>query len=411
VARQINKLNPKSIAAPKEPGRYGDGQGLYLNVAVGGSRSWIFLYRSGGRLREMGLGSVASVSLAEARALAAEARSAIGRGVDPIGERRRERAKGTATFQVVATELYENRRERWAPRTQAQWLKILERHCKLIWDMPVDQIDVAKVVAVLKPIWLTKSETGGRVRAQVEMVLDSAKVRGLIPDDRANPARWKAGLSHLLAKKPRLQRGHHSAAPLSEIPTIVTRLRERPAIAARCLEFTILNACRSQESLRSRWREIDLEKRIWSIPAFDAATGERRMKGGVAHVVPLSDRALEILADMERGRHPGSDFVFCGEQPGRSLSGTALRMLHARMLVGYTIHGYRSCFKDWCSDVGGFPDELSEVALAHQVGTAARRAYARSDMIERRRAMMQAWADFCSGKAAENIIQLRTVNQ
>lgn len=401
MAQRINRLNARTVETLKTPGRHADGGNLYLVITPTAGRHWAFLYRSRGRLREMGLGSAGAVGLARARELAAHCRAQLADGVDPIDARRVDEAKGEASFRAVAEDLHASKKGEWRnAKSEAQWLTALENHCGAIWQKRVDEITVADVLAVLKPIWIAKAETAGRVRGRIEAVLDAARVRGMIPEDRANPARWRGSLSSLLPKRQRLQRGHFKAMPFADVSAFVSDLRERPAIAARCLEFAILTAARSGEALGARWSEIDMEACLWTLPGT-------RMKAGKTHRVPLSDPCITILREMEQLRSPGSAFVFPGTKAGRPLSVMALEMLLRRMKVDDTVHGFRSSFRDWCGECTSYPREIAEAALSHQVGDAVERAYRRGDALEKRRALMQAWADYCGQVTVPNVVPIR----
>ena len=401
MARRINRLNARTVETLKTPGRHADGGNLYLVITPTGGRHWAFLYRSRGRLREMGLGSAGAVGLARARELAAQCRAQLADGVDPIDARRVDEAKGEASFRAVAEDLHASKKGEWRnAKSEAQWLTTLENHGGAIWHKRVDEITVADVLAVLKPIWIAKAETAGRVRGRIEAVLDAARVRGLLPEDRANPARWRGTLSYLLPKRQRLQRGHLKAMPFADVAAFVSDVRERPAIAARCLEFAILTAARSGEALGARWSEIDMAACLWTLPGT-------RMKAGKTHRVPLSDRCMALLREMEHVRSPGSAFVFPGTKAGRPLSVMALEMLLRRMKVDDTVHGFRSTFRDWCGECTSYPREIAEAALSHQVGDAVERAYRRGDALEKRRALMQAWADYCGQVTMPNVVPIR----
>ena len=257
-------------------------------------------------------------------------------------------------------------------------------------------ISTNDVLEVLKPIWQDKPETASRLRGRIEKVLDAAKVKGLRSGE--NPARWRGHLDHLLPKPKKLARGHHPALPFDDVPAFLADLRTRTSVAARALEFTILTAARSGETLGVRWDEIDLEKKLWAVP-------KARMKGHREHRVPLSGPALAILRSLEPLRT--SDFVFPGQRRGKPLSNMAMEMLLRRMKRDMiSVHGFRSSFRDWASERTPTPHEVCEMALAHVISNKAEAAYRRGDLFEKRRALMDAWAAFCDGVAAE-VAQLR----
>jgi integrase len=352
----------------------------------------------------MGLGPAGKggVPLAEARGAAEACREQIRKGLDPIEARKAEKSKGGTSFREVAEALHAARQDGWrSEKTRKHWLRSLERHCGPIWNMDVADIEVADVVKVLRPIWTSKAETAGKVRSRIQEVLDAAKHKGMIADDRRNPAQWRGVLVHELPQRQSLQRGHFRSMPYGEIAAFVAAVRTRPATAARCLEFLILNASRSAEALGGRWSEIDLVARLWTIP------GER-MKEGKAHVVPLSSRALEILAEMQTLRTAANPFVFPGTKAGKGLSPMALEMLMRRMKVeNATPHGFRATFRTWAGDCTSHPREVAELALAHAVGNEVERSYNRGTALERRRALMQQWADFLDGVMVDNVVSLQ----
>jgi integrase len=247
----------------------------------------------------------------------------------------------------------------------------------------LDEITREDIVLLLRPIWLTKNETASRLRGRIEAVLDAAKAEGFRTGE--NPAAWKGNLEHSLPAAPKLMRGHHAAMPYRAVPGFVQALRRRDATAARALEFLVLTAARTGEVLGLTWDEVDFERALWKVPPA-------RMKAGREHRVPLSERAIDILRQMEDLRSGTSDYVFQGRR-GRPLSGMAMQMLLRRMnLNDVTVHGFRSSFRDWVSEETDFPRELAEAALAHVVGDATERAYRRGDALERRRELMEAWS-------------------
>ena len=408
MALRLKRLNARAVATMDKPGRHADGGGLYLAISrTGGTvrRRWVFLYRRNGRLREMGLGGVATVSLAQARELAAAYRNELAAGRDPLEVRatqRRARAEAR-TFGEVAEAYYAAKSVEWRnAKVRKQWLTPLRTYAARLFPMPVDTIGIEDVVAVLEPIWKTKPETASRVRGRIEAVLDAARARKLIPRNEVNPALWRGHLSHLLPKRKRLTRGHHAAMAYRDVPAFVERLRDRNAVAALALEFLVLTACRTSEVLGARWAEIDMTDRVWTIPAD-------RMKGGRQHRVPLSRRALEILAAMQELR--AGQFVFPGNRSGRPLSTMALEMLLRRMQVeNATVHGFRSAFRDWAGDATEFPRELAEAALAHVAGDQVERAYRRSDALERRRELMEAWAQYLDCLEVPRAVPHRTAS-
>lgn len=397
MARALNKLNARTVATLKKPGRHSDGGGLYLALTPTGEslrRRWVFLFRWDGKQREMGLGSASSVPLAKARDLAAACRLELAGGQNPLEQRRvREEAErlardGQKTFGEIADQLIAAKSPEWRnAKHRAQWKMTLEVYAAPLRPMPVADVRTGHVLEVLQPIWLEKPETASRLRGRIEAVLDAARARGLIPEHSANPARWRGHLDHLLPKAQKLTRGHHAAMPFADVPAFVARLRERPALAAMALEFTILTGSRTGEALGARWSEMDLGNGVWTIPA-------NRMKQGREHRVALSSRVLEILRELQAVQ--SSEYVFPGQKPGRPLSQMSMEMVLRRMKVtDATVHGFRSSFREWCGDATDFPREVAEAAISHVTGDATERAYRRGDALEKRRELMEAWAIFC----------------
>jgi len=393
--RKQNLLTARTVETAKAPGRYSDGNGLYLAVRRGGSKQWMFLYRRDGKLKEMGLGSPAKgVTLARARELRDETRAVMARGGDPLEVRRQseQAALGIPTFGVYALALVERIEEGFSnPKHRQQWRNTLETYCAPIWDTRIDKVDTAGVLDCLTPIWQSKPETASRVRGRIERVLNAAKAEKLRAGE--NPAAWRGHLDATLPKPAKLTRGHHAALAYNELSAFMADLRARPATAALALEMAILTATRTSEVLKARWPEFDLDAGLWTIPA-------ERMKTRREHRVALSKRALAIVSELDKART--SEFVFPGQKPGKPLSNMAMLMLLERMgkRGAITSHGFRSTFSDWASEVSPYSSELRETALAHTIGNKAEAAYRRGDALEKRRAMMEAWAQWCEPKAA-----------
>jgi integrase len=392
--RKQNLLTARTIEAAKEPGRHSDGNGLYLVVRPGGSKQWTFLYRRDGKLKEMGLGSpLKGVTLAMARGLRDEARALMARGVDPLEARRQfeQASSGVPTFGSYALALVDRIEEGFSnPKHRQQWRNTLKTYCAPIWTLPIDRIDTAGVLACLTPIWQAKAETASRVRGRIERVLNAAKAEWLRAGE--NPAAWRGHLDATLPKPGKLTRGHHAALPYADMPTFMADLRARPALAALALELAVLTATRTSEVLNARWAEFDLDAGLWTIPA-------ERMKARREHRVALSRRAVAFVTGLEKART--SEFVFPGQKPNKPLSNMAMLMLLDRMgrRGSITSHGFRSTFSDWASEVSPYSSELRETALAHTIGNKAEAAYRRGDALEKRRAMMEAWAQWCEPKA------------
>jgi integrase len=393
MGRTSKRLSALDVKANSEPGRYADGDGLYLNVAAGKSKSWVFLWMKNGKRREMGLGSYPTISLVAARQRAEECRRQVAEGLDPIAERKRNAPVtfAEAADQFIASMASSFRNE----KHRDQWKMTLgDAYCAELRKRPISDVSTEDVLQVLTPIWPSKSETASRIRGRVERVLDFATVKGWRSGE--NPARWRGHLKNALPARQKLARGHHAAMPYAKVPAYVTRLQFAEAMAARGLEFLILTASRSGEVLGAKWPEFDLEEAVWTVPA-------ERMKAGKEHRVPLSPRAVAIVKDLREAKV--NDYVFPGEKKDRPLSGMAFAMLMRRMKVGqYTAHGFRSAFRDWAGDETSYPRELAEAALAHRVGDATEQAYRRSDALGRRRKLMVAWADYCLG--AKKLLRL-----
>ena len=269
----------------------------------------------------------------------------------------------------------------------------LAAYAASLGDKPVDTITTDDVLTVLNPIWTEKSETASRVRGRIEKILDAAKAKGYRQGE--NPARWRGHLDHLLPKQSKITRGHYAAMPYESVPAFVRRLRESDSVAALALEFCILTAARSGEVLGARWSEIDLDKKIWTVPAH-------RMKAGREHRVPLPECAVAILrqlAEIKTG-----DLVFPGQRKDRPLSDAALRRMK---IEGVTVHGFRSSFRDWAGNETHFPRDLIETGLAHVIGDKAELAYRRSDALEKRRKLMEAWANYCDPTRTAKVLQMR----
>lgn len=387
TAREVQTLGP---------GKHGDGGGLYL-IVEGPARRWQFRYLFEGKRRELGLGGLRKVSLANARVKAAEAAECVGKGMDPLQVR--DDQKAAAQAERAAAQTFGDFADAWFEASVApglrnakhvwQWRQTLgDDYCLAIRGKSIASIDTADVLAVLKPVWNEKPETATRLRGRIERVLDAATVMGA-RGASANPARWRGHLDNLLPQPSKLTRGHHAAMPWSEIPAFMKRLAEREAMTALALQFIILTCARAGEALQARWSEMDLEAKVWTVPA-------PKMKGGKQHRVPLTDAALAILERVQPlapGRHDA--LVFPG--PGiRPMGSEALEALRKRMGAGaYTTHGFRSAFRDWAGEMTDAPREIAEGCLAHEVGNAVERAYRRGDALEKRRQLLHRWAGFC----------------
>jgi integrase len=403
MAQLTNRLSAAKVAKETKPGMYADGGGLYLRISKGrnSGKRWVLIYRrpKDGKRCEMGLGGVAAVTLARARAKAAEARVHISDGRDPRTVK--DSAIQMPTFGEMADRHIAAMEPNWRnPKHRAQWKMTLEVYAKPLRAKPVDQITTADVLEVLQPIWQKIPETASRVRGRIENVLDAAKVLGFRSGE--NPAAWRGHLKLILPARRTLTRGHHRAMPIDDLPEFMLRLSQREAVAARCLEFAILTAARSGEALGARWKEIDVKNKVWTVPAT------RMLKSDREHRVPLIERTLAILQELESVRDDASNpFVFPGQRRDKPLSDMALEMLLRRMKVTDTVHGFRSTFRDWAGNRTSFPRELAEHALSHQIGDKVEQAYRRDDALERRRPLMDAWCAFCKQQYEGNVVPLR----
>lgn len=403
MARTLSKLSDASAKAAKKPGRYSDGGGLYLNVSPSGAKSWVFMWVKDGRRREMGMGSYPLVTLAKARQKANEHRLAVQEGRDPIAEKSKE---AEPTFGECADRYIESIRSEWRnAKHEYQWKQTLgDTYCRSIRTKRVSLVTTDDVLKVLSPVWQAKSETASRLRGRMERVLEFAKVKGWRSGE--NPAAWRGNLRNLLPKRQKLQRGHQPAMPYKDVPGFMAKLRKAEGMSARALEFTILTVARSGETLGARWTEIDFPHKLWKVPA-------ERMKAGEAHTVPLPVAAMTLLETLKENRT--GDYIFPGlprpgnkkdAKHGRPLSNMSMMMMLRRMKLGeLSVHGFRSSFRDWCGDATSFPREVAEAALAHKVGNEVERAYRRSDALEKRRKLMQAWADYLAAAKAGNVLK------
>ena len=407
--RAIHRLSVVKVTSLKRPGYYADGGSLYLRVAPGGSKGWIFRFTIAGRTRDAGLGAFPTVSLIKAREQAAECRRLVADGADPIDARKKDReaariaAEKAITFEQCAKAFMASHEAGWRSDIhRRQWRNSLAAHVyPVIGTLPVQAVDTTLVLKVLESAWKEKPETASRVRQRIERVLNWAKVRGYREGE--NPAVWRGHLDQLLPPKRKVRQvAHHAAMPYSEISTLMEKLRADTTLGARALEFLILTATRTSEALGALWDEVDLEQQMWTIPA-------RRMKAGREHRVPLSARAIAILNEMAEIRH--NEFVFPGAKQGRPLTrNVLLRLLQRLSDVGPvpTPHGFRSSFQEWAAEATNFPREAAELALAHAVGDSVERAYQRGDLLEKRRKLMDAWAMYCARKPhTANIVPIK----
>lgn len=395
--RTIFKLSATSVSKLKVPGYYGDGGGLWLQVSAVGTKSWIFRFTMAGRAREMGLGALHTVTLAQARDKALTCRQQVLEGIDPIEARNATRmiaavsAARALTFDQCAEAYIETHRAAWRNAKHGdQWTATINTYASPHFGkLPVSAVDTGLVMMALQPIWTTKTETAKRLRGRIESVLSWATAQNYRSGD--NPARWRGHLDQLLAapdKIPGAKVKHHPALPYARIGEFMRRLRAEQGTAARAVELIILTATRTSEVFNATAGEFDLKAKVWTIP-------EGRMKAAKEHRVPLSDAALKLTADWNPEK--GSAFVFQGAKEGKPLSNMAGLQLLKRMGYGeFTVHGFRSTFRQWAAAQTNFPREVAETALAHQLKDKTEAAYQRADLIEKRAKLMQAWADYCA---------------
>ena len=418
TAKGLEKLIKDAI-----PGRTALGGGLYLTIKKSGSASFGFRYSSGTnangnqRLRLIGLGGFCAKTntLGMARSKATDLKAMINKGIDPIeqslqDQKRTEAANkenkiknemNLATFDSVALEYIESKKAEWKnAKHQQQWVNTLTTYAfPSIGKMPVADIETAHVLAVLKPIWNTKTETATRVRTRLEAVLSYAEAKNWRTG--GNPARWRGHLSAILPSPQKLKdRKHHSALPYGELPQFMSILSNTDGMGARALEMTILTATRTKESLGAKWSEIDLDNRVWTIP-------KERMKAGVEHRVPLSDQAIKVVTKMADNKM--SDYVFPNRTSGQPMSNAGMSSVLKRLeRTDITVHGFRSTFRDYVAEKTNTPERTAEAALAHKLKDTSEAAYQRGDLIEKREILMQTWANYCFS-TGEKVVRLQTV--
>ena len=400
----INRLTALQVQKLSKPGYHADGAGLHLCVKATGGKSWIFRYRYGGKEREMGLGALHTVTLAEAREKALAQRKLLLDGVDPLAakqasEVQRKLAEASViTFDTAATSYIASHRAGWKNEKHAeQWTNTLTTYASPVFgSLPVADITTPLVLRVLEPIWTTKTETASRVRGRVEKILDWCKTQGYRTGD--NPAAWRGHLENLLSAPQKTKKvEHHPALPWREIGAFMQALRTMPGAAALATEFIILTNCRTSEAIEARWSEIDTVEKRWTIPAA-------RMKAAKEHTIPLSDAALAVLQRLKAETKEG-EFVFPGGKKNTPLSNMACLALLKRMgRSDLTVHGFRSSFRDWAGEATAHPREVIEHAMSHQLKDKAEAAYQRGSLLERRRVLMADWANYCAQPAATGVV-------
>ena len=401
MAGKSNRLTVRQVQAIAKAGRYADGGNLYLQVTPSGAKSWLFIYRFAGRQREMGLGSAGrgAVPLANARDRAADAKRMLRAGVDPLKQKKAAQAAGAAesfTFGSFADEYVKTMKPGWKNGKHAeQWAMTLgPAYCKDIRGKHIGSVEVGDVLAVLQPVWMSVPETARRLRMRLERVLDAAKAKGLRSGE--NPARWRGHLDQLLPKQP-TSKVHHAAIPYMEVPLFISELRKLGSVSALALEFAVLTAARTNEVINARWEEIDIKKGVWTIP-------KERMKAGREHRVPLSEAAVSIVNQL---KDRNSAWVFPGLIHDKPLSNMAMLMLLKGMGREETVHGFRSAFTDWASEMTDFPGEVISMAKAHAIQSKTEAAYRRGDLFEKRRKLMDAWATHCAPRPSAVVLHLK----
>ena len=387
----------KGVEAIKEVGYHNCAHGLYLQVSKQGTKSWLYRYTSPltKTRREMGLGSFNFVSLAQARQYASDGKRLVINGEDPIEERKKEQTKvqrkqaRNLTFREIAEACIAAKAPEWKnAKHSQQWNNSLEAYAfPILGELPISDVTTDLILKALEPIWITKAETASRVRQRIETIWDYGKARNYVSGE--NPARLRGHLDKILSKTVKVKRVRHfPALPYEEIGIFLQELRQRKGYSALALEFLILTAARTSEIIGAKWAEIDLEKKVWTLPAD-------RMKVGKEHRVPLCSRAIEILTNITSNRNP-EEHVFCGWKQNTGLSNNALLALLRKMgRSDITAHGFRSTFRDWAAEEAHtFANETIELALAHTIKNKAEAAYRRGDQLERRRELMTAWSDY-----------------
>lgn len=398
MGRKAKDLAPLTVAKLNTRGMHfvGHVSGLALRISETGARSWILRITVGSKRRDIGLGSFPEVSLAAAKEAAKATREQVRQGIDPVATRRSAQAVLRAeqasfmNFEDAARQYMETHEKGWKnAKHAAQWRSTLETYAyPVIGKLHVRDVVLGHILKVLEPIWTEKTETASRLRGRIEAVLSWAKARGLRVGD--NPAAWKGNLDTLLPAPGKVAKvKHHKAIDWQDCPAFMQELRQIDSTGARALEFLILTNVRSGEARGATWSEINLDQGIWTIPAS-------RMKAGKEHRVPLSPAAIELLRSLSVPAEKG--LLFANDK-GRTFSDMALTMILRRMKKDFTVHGFRSTFRDWAGETTAFPREVIEHAMAHQLKDKAEAAYARGDLFTKRVGLMKAWSEFLSNPA------------
>lgn len=401
VRRTLQRLTPLQVKRADAGAFLADGGGLYLQAGPTGAKSWIFRFKLNGRGREMGLGPLHTIGLAEARERAQEQRKLLLDGIDPIDARNAARSAlsdqqaKSSSFDECARAYIDAHASGWTnPKHTEQWHATLATYASPVFgDLAVSVIDTGHVVRALDPIWRTKTETAARVRGRIERVLSWAKVRGYRTGE--NPARWRGHLDQLLPAPSSVQKvAHHPALPFSQIGTFMLELRAQEGIAARALEFLILKAARTGEVIGAERPEFDAGEKVWTVPA-------ERMKSGRMHRVPLTAADIQLFQALPAA----GKYVFMGARAGKPLSNMAMLALLKRMgRDDLTVHGFRSTFRDWAAERTNYPNIVVEMALAHTIESKVEAAYRRGDLFEKRRRLMNDWAAYCSRSSTDGTV-------
>lgn len=407
AARTLNRLTDRAIRQAKEPGWYADGGGLYLRIDAGGAKRWVFVFQWHKKRTEMGLGALADKSLAEARDDREQSRKLVAAGKNPVDERRRVREAQIAAANAEAPKTFGEWAEEIAPsigphaeKARKAWVAMMKEKVGALSAKPPADVTTEDVLRAIKPYWISRPESGKRMRQRIERVLDAAKAKGLIGEPWQNPARLRGHLENLLPKRVTAVK-HRAAMPFEEVAAFMVDLRQMERMAALALEFTVLTAVRNLESRGARKREVDLAAKVWTVPA-------ERMKGveGMKrpHRVPLSDAALAVLDRAGFADLGDDDLIFPGPKGGMFSENALQNVLTDMGLKGKaTVHGFRSTFRDWAGETTNFQRETIEAALAHRLGDDTERAYRRGDALLKRRKLMEAWAGFLARPAGANV--------
>ncbi len=393
----FNKLTAMTVKKLSKPGKYADGNNLYLQIDISGARRWILRLTVGHRRRDMGLGSTMIVSLEEARQLARLYRGIAKSGGDPFLERQKERGF-KVTFAYCAQKVHELNKPTWKNEKFAhQWYSSLENHVlPKIGELPVSQITSSDILGVLSPIWNTRTDTARKLKQRIRLIIKWARAKGYFQGD--DPVE----LAEQALPRKKRSNNHHKSLSYKDVPDLIVKIKESKISLPTqlAIQFTILSACRTSEVLRASWDEIDMQNLIWTIPA-------KRMKTGKIHEVPISSGMKDILKDA-KDKIGSPDYIFSSDQSGKELSNnTLLLAVQKRLGVDTTIHGMRSSFKDWASETTNFANEVSEMALAHVIPNKTEAAYRRGNLMDKRRHLMQMWSDFINNNQSKVIHAFR----